>query len=191
MEPKGFWANFWNWLSGGTKPPQPNPTPVDPPSIPPGEIPPPPPPDTNETLLKLLQLHNEQRQLHGVPSVTLNEKLNVAAQSHADTMARLQTMHHEAGGTTFSQRIKATGYALSGGGENIAAGQPTPESVVRAWMNSSGHKKNILNAYWWHVGFGVARGRNNRLYWCTVFAVPSRRDLGCVDIEILPGGVEE
>lgn len=186
---KGFWDNFWGWLTGGTKPPQPSPAPVDPPSIPPGEIPPPPAPDTNETLLKLLRLHNEQRQQHGVPLLAINEKLNVAAQGHAETMARLQTMDHAAGGTNFTDRVRATGYTLSGGGENIAAGQRNAEEVVRAWMNSPGHKRNILNAYWWHVGFGVARGVNNRLYWCTVFAVPSRRDIGCVDLVTLPGGV--
>lgn len=179
---KGFWDNFWKWLTGGYKPPQPQP-PVTP-------TPPPPAPDANETLLRLLTLHNEQRQAHGVPSVSMHEHLNTAAQGHADTMARLQHMSHNAGGTDFQERIRSAGYNLSGGGENIAAGQRTPEAVVQAWMNSPGHKRNILNAYWWHVGFGVAVG-GNRLYWCTVFAVPSRRDIGHVDLILLPGGVEE
>ena len=173
---KGFWGNFWRWLTGGSKPPV---MPTPPLSV----------PDASETRLRLLRLHNEQRQAHGVPPITMNEQLNVAAQGHADTMARLRRMSHDAGGTNFQERVRGAGYQFSRGGENIAAGQRTPEDVVRAWMNSSGHKQNILNAYWWHVGFGVAWG-GNRLYWCTVFAAPSRRDTACAEL-ILPGGMEE
>lgn len=54
-------------------------------------------------------------------------------------------------------------------GENIAWNQRTEKEVVRDWMDSSGHRANIMNRNFTKVGFGVARAKNGSLYWCTVF----------------------
>jgi uncharacterized protein YkwD len=51
-------------------------------------------------------------------------------------------------------------------GENIAAGQQTPAQVVEAWMNSSGHRANILNPNFTHMAVGIDKGGNMGMYWC-------------------------
>jgi uncharacterized protein YkwD len=54
-------------------------------------------------------------------------------------------------------------------GENIAWNQRTPEQVVNDWMNSSGHRENIMNRNFNYIGFGVTANEQGELYWCTVF----------------------
>ena len=53
--------------------------------------------------------------------------------------------------------------------ENIASGQRTPEEVMRYWMNSPGHRSNILNSNYNNIGVGVARDQNGNLYWTQLF----------------------
>lgn len=175
MKQKGFWSKLWSWFWGQTPEPV-----ID---ITPPEF------DINEMLLTLLLLHNDVRDKHNVAQLMMRERLNMVAQQHAETMARLRSTEHDAGGVSFMDRVLAADYPLSSGGENIAVGPHSPVEVVKAWMCRPGHRKNILNAYWWHVGFGVASD-GNRLYWCTVFAIPSRRDAGSSAILILPDAVE-
>ena len=57
-------------------------------------------------------------------------------------------------------------------GENIAAGQRTPEEVVEGWMNSEGHRKNILNEQFTHIGVGYVEGGSYRTYWTQLFMTP-------------------
>ncbi len=54
-------------------------------------------------------------------------------------------------------------------GENIAKGYPSPEAVMKAWMNSPGHRRNILNCDFEALGVGVIRGSNGRLFWTQDF----------------------
>lgn len=56
--------------------------------------------------------------------------------------------------------------------ENLAAGQSTPAEVILGWMNSPGHRANLLAAQAREAGFGVARGVDGRLYWAMVAAAP-------------------
>lgn len=128
------------------------------------------PPTDNEELLRLHELHNQER---GGNYLEMNDKLMVAAQKHAMWMAEKGRMSHTgAGGSSFWDRITAEGYRGMGGGENVAYGYSSPESVMNGWMNSRGHRNNILNDRWEEVGYGVAYSGSN-LYWCTVFAVPA------------------
>lgn len=60
-------------------------------------------------------------------------------------------------GSTPMSRLQAAGAQFSGAGENIAAGQPTPASVMQGWMQSSGHRSNILNSMWTHLGVGYVK----------------------------------
>lgn len=138
--------------------PTPNPTPA----------PPITPPDGN-TIEQLLYSHNEYRSRVNAQKLELNQQLNTAAQKHAEWMARNSTMSHTgAGGSQFSDRIRNEGYIMRGGGENIAAGYRSVEAVMNGWMNSTGHRRNILNASFEEVGFGMSKN-----YWCTVFAIPA------------------
>jgi hypothetical protein len=125
----------------------------------------------------LLSRHNTIRSAAGLsPSLTLDSRLTQAAQVQADYMARVQQCTHDgAGGTSPSQRIYAAGYP-SGGmvGENVATGQSDFDRLMSDWMNSPGHKANIIRNGWTHIGVGYAHRPNGtyRHYYCVTFGKP-------------------
>ncbi len=65
--------------------------------------------------------------------------------------------------------MKQFGISYKTAGENIAMGQKTPSEVVTAWMNSEGHRKNILSSSFTQIGVGVAKNANGQLYWTQMF----------------------
>ena len=65
--------------------------------------------------------------------------------------------------------MKQFGVSYRAAGENIAMGQRSPKEVVTAWMNSEGHRKNILNSSFTKIGVGVAQKSNGTLYWTQMF----------------------
>jgi uncharacterized protein YkwD len=65
--------------------------------------------------------------------------------------------------------MKQFGITYKTAGENIAMGQKTPQEVMTAWMNSEGHRKNILNSSFTEIGIGIAKDKNGRLYWTQMF----------------------
>ena len=67
------------------------------------------------------------------------------------------------------EMIKNNGVSYRTAGENIAKGQKTPEEVMNAWMNSPGHRANILNPDFTKLGLGVAKDSNGTLYWSQMF----------------------
>jgi uncharacterized protein YkwD len=77
-------------------------------------------------------------------------------------------------GSTIGERAERQGYDWSYVGENIAAGYSSPESLVQGWMNSPGHKANILGADYTEIGIGYAFGADSDYgsYWTAVFASP-------------------
>ena len=108
-------------------------------------------------------------------AVTWNDKLADAAAGHAQDMAANNYFSHTSqDGRTFSQRISATGYIWSAVGENIAAGQTTPEQVMNAWLQSPAHCENIMNAT--YVEAGVACVKNDastyKEYWVMELGKP-------------------
>ncbi|MGB3200222.1 MAG: CAP domain-containing protein [Nodosilinea sp.] len=120
----------------------------------------------------LLRLVNAERQRANVSPLVLNEKLATAAQRHSQDMATSRRMSHTGSdGSTMRSRIDATQYAWSTIGENVAMGQPTAAAVMTAWMNSPGHRQNILNPAFTELGVGQATG-GGRLYWTQLFARP-------------------
>lgn len=137
--------------------------------------PPPPPPDTPSFAAEVLTLTNqERRKVAGRADLVLSAPLAAAAQKHADWMAQTgQLSHTGAGGSSVQQRIEAEAYRWQAHGENIAMGQRDPAEVVAAWMNSQGHRANILHAQYRDIGIGVARGADGRLWWCQVFGAPA------------------
>jgi uncharacterized protein YkwD len=124
---------------------------------------------TQETLLNLV---NAERQRVGASPLVLNSSLTVAAQGHAQDMANTRRLSHTgSNGSTMRSRIDATRYPWSTIGENVAMGQTTPAAVMEAWMNSPGHRRNILNPNFTELGLGYAQG-GGRPYWVQVFARP-------------------
>ena len=105
------------------------------------------------------------------PALTWNASLATAARNHASDMAvRNYFSHASQDGRTFVQRATNAGYSgYRALGENIAAGQPTPESVVAGWLNSPGHCSNIMNADFRELGVGVGTGGSYGIYWVQDF----------------------
>jgi uncharacterized protein YkwD len=126
---------------------------------------------------QLLALTNEQRRRAGLPALRLSSQLGRAAQSHAGDMARNNIFSHTgSNGSSMVDRVKATGYSYSAIGENIAAGDASPEATIRQWMNSPGHRRNILNRNYTEIGFGYVSAPNTqyRHLWVQVFGSPRR-----------------
>lgn len=138
------------------------------------------PPEERSTLLissrqdgRLLELTNQQRASNGVAALRLSAQLGRAAQSHAEDMANRNFFSHTgSNGSRMSDRVNQAGYAWQAVGENIYMGtNATPRQAVTGWMNSTGHRQNILNSNYTEIGFGVAnRGRD--VYYVQVFGRP-------------------
>jgi uncharacterized protein YkwD len=100
-------------------------------------------------------LVNHERAEHGLPGLAANGRLDRSAQGWTNEMVSHRDFTH---GADFASRISAVGFDWSTVGENIAAGYQTPASVVRAWMQSTGHCQNILSPVYRMVGTGVSTG---------------------------------
>jgi uncharacterized protein YkwD len=113
-----------------------------------------------------LCLLNGERADRALPPLALNAKLGRAASAHAtDMVARSYFAHEGANGSKLRDRVRATGYLPKRQrwviGENLAWGTgtlATPKAIVNAWMNSAGHRANVLHAEYRDVGFGIVMG---------------------------------
>ncbi|MCO6003578.1 CAP domain-containing protein [Actinoallomurus purpureus] len=118
---------------------------------------------------QVLSLTNSERAQHGCSALTINAKLARAAQGHsADMVARHFFDHTNPDGKGPGERLAAVGYPQAAWGENIASGQQTPAAVMNSWMNSPGHRANILNCAYRAIGIGVAF-RGGTPYWTQDF----------------------
>ena len=109
---------------------------------------------------------NSVRARHRLPRLRLNAKLSRAARRHSRDMVRRRYFAHDSvSGASFVDRIRRSGYLRSARSwsvaENLAWGsgnRGTPERIMRAWMNSPGHKGNILTRRYRQIGIGIAVG---------------------------------
>jgi len=105
--------------------------------------------------LEVVELVNLEREIENLHPLAWDEALGAAARGHSADMARQNYFSHTSlDGRQFYQRITAAGYSYSTCGENIAAGYSTPQAVMSAWMNSPGHRGNILNSSFCDIGVG-------------------------------------
>lgn len=105
-----------------------------------------------------VQLTNAQRALHGCSALRVDSRLRTAARAHSkDMRVRHYFEHNSLDGRTPWDRIKAAGYSTPGA-ENIAMGYASAKAVVDGWMNSPGHRANILNCSLKAIGIGVEYG---------------------------------
>jgi len=121
---------------------------------------------------QLLRLHNDARQQNGRAALCLNQKLLRTAESFCQYMASTGKFSHTADGRSPGQRMGDQGYDWSTFGENIAAGYPTPQQVMNGWMNSPGHRGNILNRNFVETGLAKCTSQSGTNYWVAVFAAP-------------------
>ncbi|KQZ19920.1 sigma-70 family RNA polymerase sigma factor [Streptomyces clavifer] len=123
----------------------------------PSAAPPPEPakPTSDSDAEEVMNLVNAERAKEGCGAVSTNDRLATAASRHsADMVERDYFSHTSPDGTDPGARITSAGYRWSTYGENIAKGQPTAAAVMEAWMNSPGHKANILNCAFKEIGVG-------------------------------------
>ena len=147
-----------DWLRNLFRPKPPAP-PVPPPVPPVPPVPPAPPGDG-------LALHNAERTPRNRPPFTTDPRLTAAAQRHAEWMARTGRLTHGGEGQVWD-RVSEAGYRWTWVGENIAE-TGDPVYAMKLWMDSPGHRDNILTTKATQMGFGVAGG-----YCCAVFARPA------------------
>lgn len=128
---------------------------------------------------RVIDLTNQERSKAGLQALTFEHRLATAAEKHSQDMALQDYFsHQQPNGGTPGDRITATGYQWSSYAENIAAGMSTPEAVVAGWMNSPGHRGNILKPNLKEIGVGYYfladdTGKvNYHHYWTQVFATP-------------------
>ncbi|WP_436776314.1 CAP domain-containing protein [Yinghuangia sp. YIM S09857] len=143
------------------------------PRTPPAPPFPPAPADITRFRSEVIALTNAERANHGMGPLSAEPRLTQAAQAHSDDMAARDYFDHAGlDGRQPADRVRATGYDYSRVAENIAAGQPTPADVVEGWMNSPGHRANILTPELTQIGIGIAHGGSYRIYWTQVFGTP-------------------
>ncbi len=122
---------------------------------------------------QVVALTNAERAKAGCAPLTVDSRLTAAAQAHSDDMATHNYFSHTSqDGRTPFQRMAAAGYQFSIAAENIAAGQRTPTDVMTGWMNSTGHRENILNCSLKQIGVGYGTGGNYGVYWTQDFGTP-------------------
>ncbi|MFF3611460.1 sigma-70 family RNA polymerase sigma factor [Streptomyces sp. NPDC002580] len=111
------------------------------------------------TVAQVVALVNKERAAAGCGPLTEDPELEDAALDHSEDMdARDFFDHNNPDGVDPGERITAAGYRWSTYGENIAMGQSTPQAVMESWMNSPGHRANILNCSFKNIGVGVHKG---------------------------------
>jgi uncharacterized protein YkwD len=119
---------------------------------------------------QILDLVNQERAKVGADPLKINEQLDLAADLHTLDQAKMNKMSHTgSNGSTMGDRITNAGYVFSSAGENVAYGFADAAAVVKGWMNSEGHRKNILNPNYKEIGVGYAEGADGRPYWTQDF----------------------
>lgn len=123
--------------------------------------------DVSDYEKEVVTLVNEIRREYGLSELTLNTELSAAARAKSQDMKDNGYFSHTSPtyGSPFDM-MKSFGISYGTAGENIAMGYRTPEAVVDAWMNSEGHRANILNSSYKEIGVGYVSSGN---YWTQMF----------------------
>jgi uncharacterized protein YkwD len=133
----------------------------------------PPSAGANTAAALVLSITNAERAKVGCKALKTNADLTKAAQGHSADMAKNNYFSHDSqDGRSPFDRMKDAGYSFSAAAENIAMGQLTPDAVMTAWMNSAGHKANILNCTYTQIGIGIAKDKGGAPYWTQDFGKP-------------------
>ena len=116
---------------------------------------------------EVVRLVNQERVKNGLKELTYDWELSRVARYKSQDMKNNNYFSHTSPtyGSPF-QMMKSFNISYRSAGENIAKGQTTPQQVVNAWMNSSGHRANILNSSFTHIGVGYVADGN---YWTQMF----------------------
>ena len=127
---------------------------------------------------ELFILTNEAREKEGLNPLCLNETLNKISQIHSDGQFECMKMSHSGCSLsdndkeTLRHRIDSVDYSWSTIGENVAYGYIKSKNVFEAWMESPGHRANILNPNFKEIGIGIKGNFDRDIYWTQVFGTP-------------------
>lgn len=125
----------------------------------------------NQWRKQVLELTNIEREKNNLSPLNWDNSLAELAEIHCkDMIDRDFFSHNNPDGETPFDRMKKYGIEYFSAGENIAAGQFSPQSVVESWMNSQGHRANILNPDFKSLGVAVVKGGTYGIYWAQEFA---------------------
>lgn len=117
---------------------------------------------------QVVDLVNAERVKAGLTTLTVDENIEAAALVRAKEI-EISFSHTRPNGTSFSTALTQQGVSYKGSGENIAWGQRTPQEVMTGWMNSDGHRANILNPRFTKIGVGYYQNAAGRNYWTQLF----------------------
>jgi uncharacterized YkwD family protein/spore coat assembly protein SafA len=122
---------------------------------------------------EVIRLVNIERANRGLMTLKTNWQLSRVARYKSQDMIDKNYFSHQSPtyGSPF-QMMESFGLRFSAAGENIAYGQRSAQEVVNAWMNSPGHRANILSAVYTEIGVGAAKASNGTLYWTQHFIKP-------------------
>ena len=117
---------------------------------------------------QVVMLVNEERARAGLQPLTVNGAAARAARTRSREIEK-SFSHTRPDGSSFNTALSGEGVSFRGAGENIAYGQRTPQQVMEGWMNSSGHRANILNGNYTSIGVGHYRNASGVDYWTQLF----------------------
>lgn len=117
---------------------------------------------------QVVKLVNEERAKAGLSALTLDKDIEAASLIRSKEI-EVSFSHTRPDGRKFSTVLQDNGITFRGAGENIAWGQKSPQDVMNAWMNSDGHRANILNAKYTRIGVGYYQNASGRNYWTQIF----------------------
>lgn len=122
---------------------------------------------------EVLKLVNAERSKRGLKALTLTNKLTSVANTKAKDMANNKYFSHQSPtyGSPF-EMLQKFGVSYKSAGENIAAGQKSAQEVMNSWMNSSGHRANILDSKYTQLGVGYTTGGSYGTCWVQLFICP-------------------
>ncbi|KAG7383020.1 hypothetical protein PHYBOEH_010149 [Phytophthora boehmeriae] len=133
----------------------------------------------------MLDRVNKERAANGKKALCMNAKLTAASTRHSNDMASKNFMSHTGSdGSTMTSRVTATGYKWNALAENVAAGQRDVDAVVNAWMNSAGHRANILGDYtMFGTAYAYSDGSTYKHYWTQNFGKSTTESCNYEDVE--------
>ena len=125
--------------------------------------------DLNANEQQLLDLTNQSRANSGLPMLRMDPRLCRAARLHSANMARLNSMSHNLEGRSHQHRTMEAGYPSGMVAENICYSQGNPQAAINTWLNSSGHRANMLSNQYSDLGVGIGYSSNGQPYYTQVF----------------------
>lgn len=125
---------------------------------------------SNSKASQVISLTNSERKKAGLEELEASSSLSRLAQLKAEDMAAKGYFSHTSPtyGSAFDM-LKNASISYRSAGENLAKGQHTAQSAMNGWMNSSGHRANILGSQYSEIGVGVAENSKGTIYWVQIF----------------------